>query len=393
MSAETPAAPLDVLTGRRVRLVGRFVGVSKRDASAAVERRGGVIDDAAPDLVVIGENAVAADRERAVVEAAACGAECLSESELWRRLGLVETDAGVRRLYSPAMLADLVGAPLAAVRHWARRGVIRPACWVQRLSYFDFQEARVAQLLSDLLATGRSLAAIDVLVERLAAAHPAYERAVAELPLVIEDGELLVRGEAALRDVSGQRRFDFEEPAEGVDEGDAPAVLRMDALHEVEPTSQRERAWRLHDEGQLADAIDAWRLAMLESPPTAEDHFVLADWLYAERQPAAARERYYAALEMDPEHLEARVNLGCVLSDLDEHELAIAAVRGAIDQHEAYADAHFHLARVFEKQGDHGAAAPHWRRFLELAPESPWAQEARDGLRWVGGGPASQPQS
>ncbi|QDV76137.1 tetratricopeptide repeat protein [Botrimarina mediterranea] len=385
MPAETPAPPLDVLSGRRLRLVGRFVGVSKREASAAVERRGGAIDDAAPDLVVIGEAATTADRERAVQEAAASGAECWSESELWRQLGLVEADpllceGAVRRLYSPAMLADLVGAPLAAVQRWARRGVIRPACWVQRLAYFDFEEARVAQLLSDLLREGRSLAAIDSVVDRLAAAHPAYDRAIAELPLVIEGGELLVRGEAALRDVSGQRRFDFDE----VSDEDATIVLRMDSLADAEPTTQRERAWRLHDEGTLDEAIDAWRLAMLESPPTAEDHFVLADWLYAAGQSVAARERYYAALELDPEHLEARVNLGCVLSDLGEHQLAVAAVRGALDQHEAYADAHFHLARICEKHGDHEAAAPHWRRFLEIAPESPWAEEARDGLRWVG---------
>ena len=379
---------MDVLTGRRVRLVGRFVGVSKRETAAAVERRGGAIDDVAPDLVVIGENATAADRERAVQDAAAGSAECWSESELWRRLGLVDGDSlaiegAVRRLYSPAMLADLVGAPVAAVRHWARRGAIRPVCWVQRLAYFDFEEARVAQLLAELLAGGRSLLAIDTLIDRLVVAYRAYDRPLAELPLVIEDGELLVRGESPLRDVSGQRRFDFDETTEGATEEEAPAVLRMDTLNEAEPASQRERAWRLHDEGALEQAIDAWRLAMLESPPTADDHFVLADWLYAVHQPAAARERYYAALEVDPEHLEARVNLGCVLSDLGEHQLAIAAVRGAIDQHEAYADAHFHLARVHEKQGDHEAAAPHWRRFLELAPESPWAQEARDGLRWV----------
>lgn len=389
MSADTPAAPLDVLTGRRVRLVGRFVGVLKREAAAAVERRGGVVDDATPDLVVIGESATAADRERAVQEAAASSAECWSESELWRRLGLVESDADVRRLYSPAMLADLVGAPLAAVKHWARRGAIRPVCWVQRLAYFDFEEARVAQLLAELLSAGRSLLAIDTLVDRLTVAYRAYDRPLAELQLVIEDGELMVRGELPLRDVSGQRRFDFDESSDEAADDDAPTVLRMDALADAEPASQRERAWRLHDEGSLVDAIEAWRLALLESTPTAEDHFVLADWLYAAGQPAAARERYYAALEVDPDHLEARVNLGCVLSDLGEHQLAIAAIRGAIDQHEAYADAHFHLARVHEKQGDHEAAAPHWRRFLELAPESPWAQEARDGLRWVGAGPTS----
>jgi tetratricopeptide (TPR) repeat protein len=264
---------------------------------------------------------------------------------------------------------------------------------VQRLAYFDFEEARVAQLLAELLRAGHSLPAVDALVDRLTVAYPQSVRPLAELPLVVEDGELLLRGAALLSDASGQRRLDFEQGADergneaddddGIDNDAAgPVLLRIDGDADAEPVDGRERAWRLHDEGRLADAIDAWRLGMLERPPSAEGHFVLAEWLYAAGQPEAARERYYAALEIDAEHLEARVNLGCVLSDLGEHELAAAAVRGALEQHEAFADAHFHLARVYEKHGDHVAAAPHWRRFLEIAPESPWAQEARDRLNW-----------
>lgn len=369
----------DALAGRKVRLVGKFVGVPRRETALAVQRRGGAIDDASPDLVVVGEEASESEREQTIADAARSGVECISESELWRRLGLVESDQGVRRLYSPGMLADLIDAPVAAVRRWARRGAIRPACWVQRLAYFDFEEARVAQLLAELLRQGHTLSAIDAHVDRLASAYPAHERPLAELPLVVENGELLIRGEEPLRDVSGQRRLDFDDLQH--DDVEEPVVLKLTAA-EPQPLGQRELAWRLYDDGRIADAIEAFRLALLESPPTSEDHFVLAEWLYAAGQSMPARERYYAALEVDPEHLEARVSLGCVLSDLGEQELAVAAIRGAIDQHEGYADAHFHLARIHERQGDHGAAEPHWRRFLEIAPESPWAQEARDGLRW-----------
>ncbi|TWT96753.1 Tetratricopeptide repeat protein [Botrimarina colliarenosi] len=385
MPTEAVDPPTDALTGRRVRLVGRFASVSRRETAAAVQRRGGAIDDDHPDLIVVGEDASPSDRSTAAAFAKAAGVECIAETELWRRLGLVEDGRGVRRLYSPAMLADLVAAPVGAVRRWARRGLIQPACWVQRLAYFDFEEARIAQLLADLLDQGSTLAEIDRLADRLAAAFPDVPRPLSDLSLVVTDGELLLRTDEALRETTGQRRLDFEADSDRDSDPDhdaepAPVVLRMPDPLDGAPASRRDMAWRRSDEGDLVGAIAAWRLAMLESPPTSDDHFVLAEWLYADGQPVAARERYYAVLELDPDHLEARVNLGCVLSDLGDHELAAAAVMGAIEQHDGYADAHYHLARIHQRQGDFAAAAPHWRRFLEIAPESPWAQAARDAL-------------
>ncbi|MBL6724217.1 MAG: tetratricopeptide repeat protein, partial [Rubripirellula sp.] len=43
-------------------------------------------------------------------------------------------------------------------------------------------------------------------------------------------------------------------------------------------------------------------------------------------------------------------------------------------------EAHYHLASLLDELGQGDEAEVHWRRFLELAPESPWAQEARDRL-------------
>ncbi len=371
------------LDGKRVRLIGRFASVSQQEAAAAVERRGGVLDGREPDWVVVGEDATEADRQSAHAAAEATGAECLDECELWSRLGLVDESQGVSRLYSPAMLGELVGAPLAAIRRWSRRGVLRPVRRVNRLDYFDFGEARVATLLSELLACRRSLPAVDLIIDRLAAAFPDQDRPLAELPLVVVDGELLLRSSDQLTETSGQRCFDFEEPpSERAEEGEeeAPIVLRLPEATPQRPGTLRERAWELCDDGRLDEAIEAWRLVLLESFPTADDHFTLAEWLYRGGRLEAARERYYGSLELDNEHLEARVSLGCVLIDLGDVELAIAALHGAIEQHEGFADAHYHLARAYSGVGDAESADPHWRRFLEIAPEGPWADEAKQRL-------------
>jgi len=41
-----------------------------------------------------------------------------------------------------------------------------------------------------------------------------------------------------------------------------------------------------------------------------------------------------------------------------------------------FPDVHFHLARTLDELGRREQAERHWREFLDLAPDSPWAQEA-----------------
>ena len=50
---------------------------------------------------------------------------------------------------------------------------------------------------------------------------------------------------------------------------------------------------------------------------------------------------------------------------------------------------HYHLARTLDGLGRGDEALAHWRRFLELAPESPWADEVHDRLYDVGLAPES----
>ena len=73
----------------------------------------------------------------------------------------------------------------------------------------------------------------------------------------------------------------------------------------------------------------------------------MAEVLYRAGDLPAARERYFMALELDEHYVEARANLGCVLLDLGEKELALAAFSGALKLHELYADVHYHAARAW----------------------------------------------
>ena len=75
-----------------------------------------------------------------------------------------------------------------------------------------------------------------------------------------------------------------------------------------------------------------------------------------------------------------RASLGCVLVELGQTQLALAAFHGALEHHADYPDVHFHLARLLDELDQPEQAEPHWQTFLDLAPKSPWAEEARQRL-------------
>ena len=108
--------------GLRIGLVGKLAGMTKREAQRLIRAQGGIAVDALDeslDLVVVGDEVLLSDGllasesllDETTREAAEQGMlHVISETQLWQRLGLVERDHNVRRLYTPAMLAELVGS-------------------------------------------------------------------------------------------------------------------------------------------------------------------------------------------------------------------------------------------------------------------------------------------
>ena len=114
--------------------------------------------------------------------------------------------------------------------------------------------------------------------------------------------------------------------------------------------------------------------------PLCISHLHAGGDLYRAGDLAAARERYYTVIELDEDHLEARTSLACVLAEQGDVELATAALEGVLKQQPDYADAHWHLAGIHTETGCRVKAQHHLLRFLSLAPESPWANLAREKL-------------
>lgn len=287
--------------------------------------------------------------------------------------------AGIMRLYTPAMLAELLEVPVAAIRRWQRRGFLHECQTVRRLPYFDFAEVGIARHLAALLHAGCSLRTIDRKLADFARQVPEATRPLADPAVVVVGKRLFLRKGEELAEPGGQMLIDFD----GADEEVAALefVSPASIAAEDSPASDLQQAaqdWE--DCGELAQAAEAYRILLALEGPTAEGNFALADLLYRMGDLAAARERFYVAIELDEEYVEARANLGCVLAEKGELELAVAAFEGALKFHPDYADVHFHLANALDRLDRRNEAETHWRQFLELAPESPWAEAAEGRL-------------
>jgi tetratricopeptide (TPR) repeat protein len=354
--------------------------MSRSDAARMCRRAGGVLvhpADATVTLLVRGDDAEVVPEELRQLEI-----PIVDETALLNRVGLVDSGHDVSRLYTPAMLANMLGVSIAAVRRWIRKGYLQPACEVRRLAYFDFPEVAIGRRLAELVSHGVSLATIDKKMAELERQLPHVPRPLAELAVVVEGRNLYLQRNGEMAEPSGQRLLSFDDtsPADPSESSPIVALAMPTSDDTPEPDELRALALDLAERGEFDRAIELCRAVHLSGDASADDHLILAELLYQSGQPLAARERYYMALECDEDLVEARVSLGILLGELGQTDLAISALEGAIDQYPTFADAHFHLARLLEQQARATDARSHWREFLGLAPESPWADEARASL-------------
>ena len=212
----------DILQGKRLAFVGKLASMAKRDAAQLARQHGATVlekPDASADLIVVGEeefplpatgdqNDWFDDETRRRAEEGTI--EVVTETQLWQRLGLVDSQHDIHRLYTPAMLADLLRVPVAVIRRWHRRGLIVPVREVRRLPYFDFQEVATARRLAELLAAGASPRAMEKQLGAFARYLPDVARPLAQLSVIVQGKEILLRQGDGLLEPGGQLRFDFD---------------------------------------------------------------------------------------------------------------------------------------------------------------------------------------
>ena len=388
--------------GLRIAFVGKLGVMSRQAAFAIVREHGGLPIDrgtTSVDVIVVGADS---DSSSLRIDSESSNVEVLQETEFWRRLGLEHSHQTDAQLYTPRMLAELIAVPLRSVRRWTRMQLLLPVRCLHRLNYYDFeglQNARQLKLWSESgLSTDsivRQLQGLLRIIGELQTSTKVEPSVLDRCNIFCEGQTLLLRHENRWVDAQGQWRIDFDQTAnaDASELEDSPAAtISIAAFRNVQDEHGQQNgqidqaellrlAEQAEDDGELAEAVQWFRVLMTRFGPQPEIHFALAELLYRLGETGAARERYYAALEMDENFVEARANLGCVLLETGQIEMGIAALQGVLQQNEDFADVHYHLARSLEDLERFADAIVHWQRFMELAPNSPWAAEAIERLQ------------
>jgi tetratricopeptide (TPR) repeat protein len=270
--------------------------------------------------------------------------------------------------YSTKDLARLVGVPESRVRAFVNAGFLHPRRGPggrHRFSFPDVVLLRAAQGLRD---AGVSPHRVRLALRRLHEALPAG-RPLASTRIAAVGNEIVVRDAAgAWEPLSGQTLIDFE--VRGLAESAAPLARRA-------ARSARQRAEELTaaDWFELgldleatapAESRDAYRRALEIDPRHADAHVNLGRLLHEQGQVVSAIEHYRRAVALAPEDATAHYNLAVALEDQGQLAAALRAYQDAILHDPACADAYFNLAGVYEKLGKRAAALRHLKTYREL---------------------------
>src|SRR5262249_25426520 len=123
-----------------------------------------------------------------------------------------------------------------------------------------------------------------------------------------------------------------------------------------------------------------YRQAISVMPNWVEAYINLGTTLYQLNRSKESRQAFAKAVELDPANAIAHFNLGCLCDAMGDTQLAIDEFRTALGRSAEMADAHLNLALAYEKQNQKADAERHFGLYLRYEPGGPWAEYARTRL-------------
>lgn len=269
--------------------------------------------------------------------------------------------------YTTREVASLIGLTVRQAQEYGRSGVLEPERDAAGHYLFSFQDLvllRTAKALLDArVPQRRILRSLQTLKAQLPTG-----RSLTEVRIAAEGDEVVVRDEGRAWDAeSGQLRFTFDvaELASRVE----PLARR--AVDRATVTGESAEEW-LELGAQLevqapAQARRAYEKVLELQPDHADALVNLGRLLHEDGDLEAAAALYRRALEASGgDHPTAAFNLAIALEDLGHEGDAAAAYRRALDADPAFADAHYNLSRILERQGDKVSALRHLKSYRAL---------------------------
>lgn len=271
--------------------------------------------------------------------------------------------------YSARQLRGLLGVEARQLRRWQRWRLF------PRQHRYGWAELVRARALRQIDIGDRGSRRVRESLQAACQRLPELTDPLAEASWFIHAGRLGVRhGGVCMDALTGQLELPFAAPPverrQGREQPDAEEWFALGLALEGDP-----------DPASRAQAAAAYARCLELDPGFASAHINLGTLHYHDRDYVRAERAYRAALRLDPAYALAHFNLGNVLDETGRMQEAIAEYLEAVRLAPKYADAHYNLALAYQRRGERRRAVPHWREYLGLDRESPWATHARSQLK------------
>ena len=273
--------------------------------------------------------------------------------------------------YTTEEVARLLGLSSAQIRSYTRAGFLSPARGARGDLRFSFQDLVLLKAAKGLMAARIPAAQVRGSLRRLKQQLP-RGRALSELRITAEGHRVVARdGAVAWNPESGQLVLDFDVAT--LAQRAAPLARRQAAAaRRVEEDLDAEAWFELGVELEVSDpdeARDAYRRALELDPHHAEAHVNLGRLLVESERAEEAETHFRAVLTDHPDHATAWFNLGIALEDRRRTNDAVKAYEQAIAADRRLADAYFNLARLYEQAGKRAAALRNLSKYRLLTEE------------------------
>lgn len=381
--------------GHIVVFTGKLSSLSRREASALVQKLGGSTADEVTSkttMVVVGaEGFTSADGGRAPPLRNAADEDHAEKSQKLRKadeinrrqpacVRIIGEDEFCRiaDMPSPESLKQQFYGTREAralypsvredhLRYLEKWGLIRPAIQTHAERYYGFADLLVIRQTSAELESGASFRRVlrSLAAARLGQLAFDFRPSAGDA----QPAKVVTLERRALRPGSGQAT-----PPTARLPGAAIGPDEQQALHHFLEGATLDEG----DAAQQERAIAAYRRALALDPELVPALVNLANLLYARDQLIEAQALYERAVALDAECFEGYFNLGNVHHDLGRFADAETCYQEAVRLNPVYAEAQFYLAVTLEKLGRSHDARPHWREYQRLAPRGEWVELAKE---------------
>ena len=270
--------------------------------------------------------------------------------------------------YTTREVAEVLGLTTSQILAWTRSGLLTPERGPKSAYLFSFQDIVLLRTARELLAEHVPARRVRSALESLRTQLP-VGRPLSAVHISAVGDRVLVRDEETIWDPdSGQVQMDFA-VAEVADRAEPLARRALDQARGQEMAADDWYNTALDLETVATDrAVEAYGRALDLEPDHADALVNLGRLLHEDGDLEAAEKRYRAAAAAEPGSGRALYNLGVVLEDRGNAVGAIEAYHDAIGVDPDLAASHFNVSRLLEAAGRKAEAIKHlseYKRMIE----------------------------